>query len=238
MGINIAISYTESEGALCNKLRAETVKVHVPSEKGFEDVAEYDRFVTYEDAKAAVDDWAAFVKRNRLNEEADAVYLTKIKKDEDMAIMEPLAKSVCTGWICMDKLDGARRKEALDRADDKVTEWDRLEFDEMNEMCASCPLSWDKGRGCIGIFGPENSMLPEIAGRHGCPIVASVPDAVAKEKRFGKGDAEKLLKEVEALKAALPDEGKLMVRRYSGTLDRLEAMAKAAVEQKCGFYFF
>ena len=132
------------------------------------------------------------------------------------------------------------KDEVISKAspEDRLTGWDMLSFDEMNEMCANCPLSWDKGRGCIGAFGPDNSLLPEIAGRHGCGIVASVPDAVKEGRRFTPEDAKELLREVEVLRAALPEEGKMMVRRYSGPVDRMEAVAKISVSEGCGFFFF
>lgn len=238
MGINIGIIESEAPSAPCKELRSNIVRVHIKDVEGFEDLAEYDEFVPYEKAKAVVSDWDAFVKRNRLNEDADAVYIEKIKKEDDLALLKPLAERNCTGWIVMDKAPADRRDAIIEASDDRVTGWDLLDFDEMNEMCGSCPLSWDKGRGCIGAFGPDNSLLPEIAGRHGCPLVASVPQAVAEERRFTPADAEQLLKEVEILRQALPEEGKMMVRRYSGPVDRMEAVARISVKEGCGFFFF
>lgn len=238
MGINIGIMESETPSAPCKDLRSKVVKVHVKDVEPFADYAEYDEFVPYEKAKAAVGDWDAFVKRNRLNEDADAVYIEKVKKSEDLETLKPLAERVCTGWIVMENVPEDRKDAVLKASDDKVTGWDLLDFDEMNEMCGSCPLSWDKGRGCIGAFGPDNSLLPEIAGRHGCPIVASVPQAVADGRRFTSEDAKQLLKEVEILRQALPEEGKMMVRRYSGPVDRMEAVARISEKEGCGFFFF
>lgn len=229
---------SETPSAPCKDLRSKVVKVHVKDVEPFADYAEYDEFVPYEKAKAAVGDWDAFVKRNRLNEDADAVYIEKVKKSEDLETLKPLAERVCTGWIVMENVPEDRKDAVLKASDDKVTGWDLLDFDEMNEMCGSCPLSWDKGRGCIGAFGPDNSLLPEIAGRHGCPIVASVPQAVADGRRFTSEDAKQLLKEVEILRQALPEEGKMMVRRYSGPVDRMEAVARISEKEGCGFFFF
>ena len=121
--------------------------------------------------------------------------------------------------------------------DNRLSGWDMLSFDEMNETCAKCPLSWDKGRGCIGTFGPEKSLLPEIAGKHGMSIVASVVECAAEQRKLSAEDAAALLEEVKALRDILPEEGKVMVRRYSGVLDRLEAMATACVDNGCRFYF-
>lgn len=240
MGINIGICETEAPSAPCRELRANVVKVHLEDPSGFEEYMEYDTKVELDAAKDAVGDWDAFIKRNRINPETDAVYMDKVKKDDDRALLEPLAQRVCTGWIVTEGLPDDVREKVLKRAgsDDRLTGWDMLSFDEMNDMCANCPLSWDKGRGCIGAFGPDNSLLPEIAGRHGCPIVASVPDAVREGRRFTPEDAEELLREVGVLREALPEEGKMMVRRYSGPVDRMEAVAKISVSEGCGFFFF
>ncbi len=238
MGINIGIMEMEAPSAPCKELRSRLIKVHMKDMTGFEDAADFDEFVSYEDAKAVFPDWEALVKRNRLNEDADAVYIEKVKKADDIERLRPYAKRVPTGWVSMEGLSEERVAEASERSEDRITGWDQLDFDEMNAMCAECPLSWDKGRGCIGAFGPDNSLLPEIAGRHGCPIVASVPQAVAEGRRFTPEDAEQLLKEVEVLKAALPEEGKMMVRRYSGPVERMELVAQISVKEGCGFYFF
>lgn len=240
MGINIGICETEAPSAPCRELRANIVKVHLDDPTGYEQYMERDVKVDLETARQAVGDWEAFIKRNRINPDTDAIYIDKVKKEEDRAVLEPLSESVCTGWITTEGLPGDVKDEVISKAspEDRLTGWDMLSFDEMNEMCTNCPLSWDKGRGCIGAFGPDNSLLPEIAGRHGCGIVASVPDAVKEGRRFTPEDAKELLREVEVLRAALPEEGKMMVRRYSGPVDRMEAVAKISVSEGCGFFFF
>ena len=240
MGINIGICETEAPSAPCRELRANIVKVHLDDPTGYEQYMERDVKVDLETARQAVGDWDAFIKRNRINPDTDAIYIDKVKKEEDRAVLEPLSESVCTGWITTEGLPGDVKDEVISKAspEDRLTGWDMLSFDEMNEMCANCPLSWDKGRGCIGAFGPDNSLLPEIAGRYGCGIVASVPDAVKEGRRFTSEDAKELLREVEVLRAALPEEGKMMVRRYSGPVDRMEAVAKISVSEGCGFFFF
>ena len=108
----------------------------------------------------------------------------------------------------------------------------------MNEMCSKCALSWDKGRGCMGSFGPETSQLPAIAQKYGCPIIGAVFENAKEMKRLSPEDAKAVLNEVEILKPALVEEGKMAVHRYSGPLERIEAVAKVSVEQNCGFYFF
>ena len=240
MSYNIGIDEMNAPSAPCRELRGRLVKVHVEDTTGLEDILEYDSVVDLEKAQKAVGDWDAFLKRNRINVETDAVYMDKVKKEDDRKLLEPLAERICTGWIIMEGLSEEDRERALSRAgpDDRLTGWDELSFDEMNDMCANCPLSWDKGRGCIGAFGPDNSLLPEIAERHGCPIVASVPQSAKDGKRFTSEDAKELLREVEVLKEALPVEGKMMVRRYSGPVERMEAVAKISISEGCGFFFF
>lgn len=240
MGINIGICEMEARSAPCRELRGDVVKVHVEDTTGLEDVLEYDTLVDLESARMAVGDWDAFIKRNRINPDTDAVYLDKVKRTEDVEVLEPISRKVCTGWVVMDGLDDGMREKVMSVAgkDDLLTGWDMLSFDDMNEMCSNCPLSWDKGRGCIGAFGPDNSLLPEIASRHGCGIVASVPESVREGRRFTPEDASELLREVEVLRQALPEEGKMMVRRYSGPVDRMEAVARISVDEGCGFYFF
>lgn len=240
MGINIAICELEAKNALCRELKQNISKVLVSDVTGLESGAEIDAFVTLEDAKAKFPDWEAFIKRNRINEESDAIYIEKVKKEEDLAVLMPISQKKPTGWIIMEKLDDSQKKIALERSgkENRINGWDLLDFDEMNEKCSTCKLSWDKGRGCIGAFGPDNSLLPEIAAKRDCPIVASAPESSKAQKRFSPEDAKQLAKEVEILTAALPEEGKVYVRRYGGPLERLAAVAKISMEENCGFYFF
>ena len=236
MGYNIGICEKEAEGALCKDYKKNIVKVMLLDEKGLEHLVITDEVVDLDTAKKAVGDWEAFIKRNRINEETDAVYMDKVKKDEDIAILKPLVKKVSTGWVVLDGLSASDKEKVMAKADPEniITGWDMVSFDDMNEMCSKCPLSWDKGRGCIGTFGPSNSALPEIASRHGCPIVASVPESAASGKVFTKEDAVKLAAEVEKLKAALPEEGKMAAHRYGGVVERLGDMAEACKAGKCG----
>ena len=240
MGISVAICELEAKNALCKEYKTKLVKALVEDVSGLEDIVETDEYVTLEDAKKLFPDWEAFIKRNRINEEADAVYMVKVKNDDDRAKLLPLVKKKYTGWVLLEGLDDAKREEVLKRSkrENRITGWDLLEFDEMNEMCAKCPLSWDKGRGCMGAFGPDNSLLPEIAKKRGCAIVASAVESAASQKRFTPEDANVLKKEVGILTAALPEEGKVYVRRYGGVLERLDAVADICVKEGCGFIFF
>ena len=151
------------------------------------------------------------------------MYIGSLKK-ADKPVLEPLAKEVCTGWTDMEKLSEEDRKRVLDVADETLTGWDML--------------SLDKGRGCIGAFGPDNILLPSIAAKHGCPIVASVPDRVESGEALSLEETADLVKECAVLREKLPEEGKMMVRPYSGPVDRMEAAAKACVSEKCRMCFF
>ncbi|MBR2254398.1 MAG: hypothetical protein IJ856_01035 [Candidatus Methanomethylophilaceae archaeon] len=91
MGINIGLDESGSAIAPCRDLRRDVRKVHLDDPSGFEEYLEYDIKVDLETAKGAVGDWDAFLKRNRINAETDAVYMDKVKKDEDRKILEPLA---------------------------------------------------------------------------------------------------------------------------------------------------
>jgi len=79
--------------------------------------------------------------------------------------------------------------------------------------------------------------LPGIAQKHNCATVASVPSAIEGLKVFSVEDATRLLEEVKVLRERLPEEGKVMVRRYTGVLDRLERMGNVCVTYGTRFYF-
>lgn len=240
MGISIGICETDSKSALCKDLRLNVIKVRVDDISGIDDIADYDEVVSLDDARSLVEDWDAFMKRNRINAETDAIYMDKLKNDDDIELFSRKAKKISTGWVDMNKVDPSDRNKIIDlsKKENRMTGWDMLSFDDMKEMCLKCPLSWDKGRGCIGSFGPDNGLLPDIARRRGCAIVASVPDGAKTGRIYTPKEASELLKEIEILTAALPEEGKVMVRRYGGALERMGAVAKISADEDCGFYFF
>jgi hypothetical protein len=240
MNISMALCETECRSALCRGSKKNVLKVFVPDPLRYGDAAEYEMFLPTEDAMDAFEDKAGFAKRNRIREDARTVYLDRLKDASDRAILEKRTERTYTGWIDVSKLDEKAGKALIAGAstDDLLTEWNMISFDEMAAVCAKCSLSWDKGRGCIGPFGPDNSALPDIASRAGCEITASVPDGAASKRIYTKEDASMLLKELPGLRDALTKEGKLAVRRYAGTADRLEAVAKLSVEEGCGFIFF
>ena len=239
MGISMAICELDADRSLCKDLKVDIIRVYLDSIEGYEEYAEFDEVVELDKAKGAFDDWDAFLKRNRISEDADTIYMEKIKKDKDKEVLAPLVKKRYTGWIELISVPADIRDELMEKADDdnRLSGWDMVSFDEMNETCAKCSLSWDKGRGCIGTFGPENSLLPEIAKKNGLSIVASVFDCAKDHRKLSADEATNLMEEVVRLREVLPDEGKMMVRRYSGVLDRLEAMAAVCQENGCRFYF-
>ena len=240
MGISIGIREIDAPSALCRNLRKDVVKVRMDDIKGFEDLVSYEHIVPLDKARSLINDWEAFMKRNKVNSETDVIYMDKLKDENDIEFLNEHAEKICTGWIEMVDVKEEKRDLVISssKKENRLTGWDMLSFDEMNEMCGSCPLSWDKGRGCIGTFGPSDSMLPEIARKYDCTIVASVPKGAEEGRIYNSDDAAKLMKEVDVLKNALPEEGKMMVRRYSGPVERLEAVAKISVSEGCGFYFF
>ncbi len=240
MGINIAIKELECPSALCRSKKTTLVRVLAANPEKFGDAAEILKTVPRETVDKVVEDWEAFRKRNRLSKNTEIVHMDLMRDEDDISLLMPLAIESYSGWVELSELDEGSREEAIEDSlpENRTTEWDLVSFDDMRETCASCKVSWDKGRGCIGTFGPDNSLLPEIAGRHGCTIVASVPESAAEGKVFDSEDAKKLLDEVEILKVALPEEGKMMVRRYSGPVERMEAVARISVDEGCGFYFF
>jgi hypothetical protein len=240
MGVSIALCETDSDSALCKVGKTTLLKVNLKDVAGFEDVAEFDLVVPLDQAKSAMGaDWEAFLKRNRMDPELETLYMDKVKQDADKQRLMPVSKKLYTGWIAVDKVPAARMTVLMERSgnDDRLTAWDMLSFDDMGATCAKCALSWDEGRGCMGTFGPENSALPGIAKKYNCAIVASVPDSVGSRKIFSIEDAAKLIAEVKVLREKLPDEGKVMVRRYSGVLDRLEKMGNVCITYKTRFYF-
>ena len=240
MSISIGIRETDAEDASCRPLKVEIRKILLDDIEGFEDVVEYDRVISIEDASKFIDDIEAFLKRNRMSEETETVYIEKIKNADDLKKLDEHAVDVSTGWVNASdlRIDMINRALKVSKEGNRITGWDMLSFDEMAEACGNCPLSWDKGRGCIGAFGPDNSLLPALAEKLDCGIVASVPKGAEEGRTYTPEDAVLLLKEVPILENALPEAGKVYVKRYTGVLERLKAVAEISVKEGCGFYFF
>ncbi len=240
LGISMALCELDSDESLCKEDKTSLVRVHLESVSGYEDFAEYDLVVDRATAQEVMgDQWESFVSRNNIKEDWDPLYLEKLKKEKDEEKLRPHARRYYTGWIELDTLPADVKSKLLGGGEygDVVTEWDMLSFDEMNERCQACDLSWDKGRGCIGTFGPTKSRLPGIAEKYDCSIVASVFDLAESREKLSPEDAEQLIEEARLLREKLPEEGGRMVQWYSGVVDRLEAMSEAAAEYGTRFYF-
>jgi hypothetical protein len=240
MGISMAICELDSVNSLCKNDKETIIKARLPSVKGLEACADYDETVMTADAKKVfASDWEGFLKRNRLDEDKESFLLEKIKKEEDAAKLRPVAKKVYTGWVVLAKMSPAQAQEAQRTAgpDNLLTKWDTVPLDETNVICGKCPMSWDKGRGCIGSFGPETSQLPEIAKKHGLAIVARVPELAASREKLSAADAKKLADECRVLKDKLEAEGKGPARRYGGVVERMELMADLCAKNGMRLYF-
>jgi hypothetical protein len=240
MGISIAICETDSDASMCKVNKTTYVKVYLGNVSGHENYAEADLVISGPEAKVVIDkDWEAFCKRNRVDPTVEVIYVAKIKNEADRAKLTPSAKRNYTGWVFVDKVpvDVARKIIEKSSPDDRLTGWDMVSFEEMGETCRKCGLSWDDGRGCIGTFGPENSLLPGIASKLGLSIIANAVESSKTKKVFSNDDAKELLKEVAILREKLPKEGKAIVHRYGGVLDRLEKMANIAIKYRTRFYF-
>ena len=236
--VDIAVCEMEAERAPCRTLKLSLIKVMVKKED-FVDFQEYDMAVSLEDAQKAFPDFEAFKKRNRFSDKTTIILMDRIKNDEDMEVLKPLAKKIPNGWVDLTKLSDADKEKVLANCSetDRINAWDNLTFDEMDAACASCPLAWNKGKDCIGTFGPESSGLPAIAEKYGCPIIASAIKSAEEGTKFSVEDAKELLRETEVLKPVLIQEGKMAAHRYSGPVERMETMAKACVAEGCGFFF-
>jgi len=239
MGISMAICETECGSALCRPSKENVLKVLVKDPSRYGDAAEYETTMPIESVLRLFADADAFRKRNRIGDDVCTLYLEKVKDPSDRAVLEKVMPRTYTGWVDISKVSADAKRALIGDANaERQTEWDSLSFDEMNDVCAKCKLSWDKGRGCLGSFGPDDSALPAIALKYGCVVTASVPSGVSSKRIYTKDDALILSNEIPVLRDALVKEGKLAARRYGGAVDRLEAVAKISLDEGCGFKFF
>jgi hypothetical protein len=238
----MAITELESDKALCRGKKLSVVKVFIEDPSRWEKILEVDRIVDLKKAaeKLGKDKVDAFIKKSKLKIEGDELYLEKVKDENDRKMFTPFIKEVKTKWILMEKVPTDQKKDVVAAAkkENTVTEWDMLEFDEMYATCGKCGLSWDNKKGCVGNFGPSGSPVPELAKKHGLNILSKVNELAEQRKILTSKDADELLREVKVLREKAPAEGKVIVRRIEGTLNRLEAMAKCAKDYNVGFYFF
>jgi len=236
----MAICELDTDDSLCKQRKLTVLKARLDSVAGLEDASDYDEVVNTADAKKAFgQDWEGFLKRNRLDADKEEFYLSKVKKEEDAAKLKPHIRKSYTGWVSLTKLPEGKAAEVKAKAgpDNLMTEWDVVPLDETNVICGKCPMSWDKGRGCMGSFGPDNSQLPEIAAKHGLEIVASIPKRAKSGEPLSVQEAAKLAEECKVLKVKLPEEGKGPAHRYGGVVERLETLANLCAEHRCRFYF-
>ncbi len=242
MGLNMAITELESDKALCKGKKLSVVKVFLEDPSRWERTVEVDRIVDLKKAtdRLGKDKVDAFIKKSKLKIEGDELYLEKVKDEDDRKMFAPFVKEVKTKWILMEKVPADQKKEvtAAAKKENTVTEWDMLEFDEMYATCGKCGMSWDNKKGCVGNFGPSRSPVPELAKKHGLNILSKVNELAEQRKILTPKDADELLREVKVLREKAPAEGKVIVRRIEGTLNRLEAMANCVKDYNVGFYFF
>ncbi len=242
MGLNMAITELESDKALCKGKKLSTVKVFLEDPGRWEKQVEVEKIVDLKAAAAKLGQAKLdeMLKKARLKVEGDELYLEKVKDPENQKALAPFVKDVKTKWILVEKVPAPERKDlvAAAKKENVVTEWDMLEFDEMYATCGKCGLSWDNKKGCVGNFGPSGSPVPDLAKKYGLNLLAKVNEAAESKKVFTSKDADELLKEVKVIREKSPAEGKMIVRRIEGTLNRLEAMAKCAKDYNVGFYFF
>ena len=238
----MAITELDSDKALCKGKKLSTVKVFLEDPSRWEKNVEVDRIVDLKKAteKLGQEKIDAFLKKSRLKVEGDELFLEKVKDESDRKMLQPFVKEVKTKWILVEKVPSAERKDLVSAAkkENTVTEWDMLEFEEMYATCAKCGLSWDNKKGCVGNFGPSGSPVPELAKKYGLKLLAGVNELAESKKIMSRNDADELLREVKVLREKSPAEGKMIVRRIEGTLNRLESMANCAKDFKVGFYFF
>ncbi len=240
MGISIAICELDSDESLCKEGKLSILKARLDDVSGYEACADYDEVVSAADAKKAMGgDWDAFLKRNRLDAEKESFLLGKIKNEEDAAKLRGVASKEYSGWIDLSCLSPEQAKAVKNKAgeDNLMSQWNTIPLDETNAICGKCVMSWDKGRGCLGNFGPENSQLPEIAAKHNCAIVASVPELAKSGKKLTPEEAKQLSAECKVLREKLPEEGKSPARRYGGVVDRLEIVADLCASKGVRLYF-
>jgi len=240
MGISVAICELDCDESLCKEGKLNILKARLDDITGYEACADYDEVVSTADAKAAMGaDWEGFLKRNRIDPDKESFLLEKVKKEEDVAKLRPVAKKEYTGWVVLSKLPADKAEAVKKQAgeDNLLSQWNTIPLDETNAICGKCVMSWDKGRGCIGSFGPENSMLPEIARKHGCVIVADVPELAKSQRKLSPEEAKRLSEECKVLREKLPEEGKAMARRYGGVVDRLETVADLCASKGVRLFF-
>ncbi|HDP97054.1 MAG TPA: hypothetical protein ENN25_05110 [Euryarchaeota archaeon] len=240
MSISMSLKELESEKALCKEDKRKIVKVCLSDTVRFEQYCDRNRFIDLAaaEAKLGQEKVAEIKKRNRVRSKGE-IEAEKIKEKADLETLKPFTREEITNWVSLDRVPEKARKEIMDSGlvTDQINAWDARSFDEMYETCGKCKLSWDKGRGCIATLIPSESPLPGIADKFGLNFIAAIPSSAEKKVVFEAQRAKELLEEIDKLRDKLPEEGKMMVRRLSGAMDRLESLAKTCSENQVRFYF-
>jgi len=240
MSISMSIKELESNEALCRDSKKNTVKVFLSDTAKFAQYCDKNRYIDLAaaEAKMGKEKLAEIKKRNRVRSRGEII-ADKITDAKDLEALKPFTREEVTNWLTIELQPEKVRDEIMNSnlVTDSMNAWDLYEFDEMYATCAKCKLSWDKGRGCIATLMPSDSPLPEIAARFGLNFIANIPKSAEDKVVYESKNAGELLKEIEKLRERLPEEGKMMVRRLSGALDRLEALSKTSTEHKVKFYF-
>lgn len=240
MSISMSIKELESEKALCRDDKKKTVQVFLSDIGKFAQYCDKNRYIDLSAAeqKLGKEKVAEIKKRNRVRSTGE-ITADKIKEKKDLETLKPFTREETTKWVTLQIHPKNAQEDILKSGliADSVTAWDALGFDEMYAICAKCELSWDKGRGCIATLIPSDSPLPEIANKYGLKYIAGIPKYAEKGAVFDSSEAKQFLSELKQLRDKLPGEGKMMVRRLSGAMDRLEAIAKTCSDKGVKMYF-
>ena len=221
MGISMAICELDTKDSLCKDGKSSILKARLDNIKGLETCADYDEVVKTSDAKNVIGaGWEQFSKKYRIDSEKESFLLEKIKDQNDAAKLRPVSQKIYSGWIVLSKAPKESVDDIVKRAgpDNLLLQWDTVPLDETNKICERCSMSWDKGRGCIGAFGPDNSQLPAIAAKYNCKLIAKIPELAKTQEKLSPNDAKELIEECNILKEKLPLEGKAPAHRYGGVV--------------------
>lgn len=236
----MSIKELESDKSLCRDDKNKTLRVFLSDAGKFVQYCDKNGYIDLEAAenKLGTEKLAEIKKRNRVRSKGE-IMAEKIKEEKDLETLKPFTREETTEWVTLDLHPSKVQDEILNSGliKDSINAWDARSFDEMYATCAKCELSWDKGRGCIATLIPSNSPLPEIAQKYRLNFIAKIPKYAEDGTVFDAKTAADLLSELEKLREKIPEEGKMMARRMSGAMDRLEALGKTSKEKGVRFYF-
>ena len=239
MGVSIAICELDTDASACKNAKTSILKVNLKDVTGFESCAEFDMIVSIAAAKTAFGaEFDAFAKRNRVDAEAENIYLDKVKNDADKQKLLPVATKQYTGWIAVDNNSADTKQKLLDLADpdNRLTKWDMLSFDEMGEACKKCEVSWDEGRGCIGTSVRTTPLCRRS------PQNTAVRSLLAYQTRSRTRHSSQKRTPLGCWKRSSA-QGKAPTREQDdgpallGVLDRLEKVANISLKYGAKFYF-